>query len=111
MVSGVYLGISGLYLGWHKQSKGLWFVGIPLLSGRLSGKIKQKVRFLVEKYQLQIRLTPNQDILLCNIGSYQRNSINKELLNLGLKNFGSEKSIARHAIACPALPLCGLAIT
>ncbi len=99
------------YLGWHKQSPGLWFVGIPLLSGRLSGITKEKVRSLVERFQLDLRLTPNQDLLLCNIGSYQRSSIKNELLEIGIEKPPSHNSVARHAIACPALPLCGLAIT
>lgn len=25
------------YLGWHRQGNGLWFVGLPVLSGRLQG--------------------------------------------------------------------------
>ncbi len=99
------------YLGWNKQRKGLWFVGIPLMSGRLTGNKKKGIRSIVEKYQLEIRLTPNQDILLCNIGDYQRTSINNELLQIGLEINHPQEAIAKHAIACPALPLCGLAIT
>ncbi len=99
------------YLGWHKQSKGLSFVGIPILSGRLTGKLKQGLTNIASKYQLQLRLTPNQDILLCNIGTYQQESIKKELANIGIKNPGSPDLFSRHALACPALPLCGLAIT
>lgn len=65
------------YLGWHKQSHDLYFVGIPLLSGRLSGEYKKAICKLVNKFKLDIQLTPNQDLLLCNIGSYQRSSIKK----------------------------------
>ncbi len=99
------------YLGWNKQSPGLWFVGIPLLSGRLSGETKAKIRSLVEKFKLEIRLTPNQDLLLCNIGNYQRSSVKKELQEIGINKPAPPNSVSRHAIACPALPLCGLAIT
>jgi len=99
------------YLGWHKQSKKLWFVGLPLLSGRLSGNIKKELRNIVEKYALDVRLTPNQDILLCNIGNYQKNSIKNALNNIGFNKPESPMAIARHAMACPALPLCGLAMT
>ncbi len=99
------------YLGWHKQSKGLSFVGIPLLSGRLKGKVKQGLSNIANKYQLEIRLTPNQDLLLCNIGTYQRESIKNELAKIGILNPGSPEPFYRHALACPALPLCGLAIT
>ncbi|KGG19578.1 Ferredoxin--sulfite reductase [Prochlorococcus marinus str. PAC1] len=99
------------YLGWHQQSEKLWFVGLPLLSGRLTGKVKKELRNIVEKYALDVRLTPNQDLLLCNIGNYQKASVKKELINVGFINPGTPNPLARHAIACPALPLCGLAMT
>ncbi len=99
------------YLGWHQQSDKLWFVGLPLLSGRLSGKVKKELRIIVEKYALDVRLTPNQDLLLCNIGNYQKNSINNALIKIGFSDPGNPAPLARHAMACPALPLCGLAMT
>ena len=99
------------YLGWHKQSEKLWFVGIPLLSGRLSGQVKKQFRNIVEKYALDVRLTPNQDLLLCNIGNYQKSSVKNDLRNIGFSDPGSPEPLARHAMACPALPLCGLAMT
>ena len=82
------------YLGWHRQTAGKWFVGIPLLCGRLAGEFKRGLRQLVATYQLEIRLTPNQDLLLCNITTPEAPDL-----------------LARHAIACPAMPLCGLAVT
>ncbi len=99
------------YLGWHRQSDKLWFVGLPLLSGRLTGEIKKELRKIVERYALDVRLTPNQDLLLCNIGNYQKISVKNSLKNIGFENPGSPNPLARHAIACPALPLCGLAMT
>ncbi len=99
------------YLGWHQQSDKLWFVGLPLLSGRLKGKVKKEIRNIVEKYALDVRLTPNQDLLLCNVGNYQKASINNDLIKIGFSDPGNPKPIARHAMACPALPLCGLAMT
>ncbi len=99
------------YLGWHRQSKGLWFVGIPLLSGRLSGDIKRGIKEIIKKYKLEIRLTPNQDLLLCNIGDFQKNCLRNDLKEIGFINPEKTKPLARHALACPALPLCGLALT
>ena len=32
------------YLGWHKQDAKKWFVGLPLLSGRLKGHFKKGLR-------------------------------------------------------------------
>ncbi len=99
------------YLGWHRQQPGVWFVGIPLLCGRLEGAFKAGLREIVDRYQLELRLTPNQDVLLCNIGSSQRNSVRDALSDLGIKTPEAPPPLARHAIACPALPTCGLAIT
>ncbi len=99
------------YMGWHRQSHNLWFVGIPLLSGRLKPNIKQGIRSIVEKYQLDIRLTPNQDLLLCNIGKHQKASVKREIKLLEKELAHQSKVLKKHAIACPALPLCGLAIT
>jgi len=99
------------YLGWHRQSAGKWFVGLPLLCGRLAGELKSGLRELVDTYQLEIRLTPNQDLLLCNIGTAQRASVRAALEALGIFTPEAPSLLARHAIACPALPLCGLAVT
>ena len=99
------------YLGWHRQSRGLWFVGLPVLCGRLEGAFKQGLRRLVDTYKLEVRLTPNQDLLLCNIGTSQRASVRADLAALGYETPEETAPLARHAIACPALPLCGLAVT
>ncbi|MFL0753866.1 MAG: NADPH-dependent assimilatory sulfite reductase hemoprotein subunit, partial [Prochlorococcus sp.] len=99
------------YLGWHRQSAGKWFVGLPLLAGRLEGDLKKGLSKLVETYKTEIRLTPNQDLLLCNIGTSQRSSVRNGLAALGIDAPAAPAVLARHAIACPALPLCGLAIT
>jgi len=99
------------YLGWHRQGDGLWFVGLPLMCGRLEGETKLALRRLVETYQLEVRLTPNQDLLLCNIGAPQRSSLKRELAAIGFATPEDTTPLARHAIACPALPTCGLAIT
>ncbi len=99
------------YLGWHKQNKDYFFVGLPLLSGRLSGKKKSLIRDLVKENDLDLRLTPNQDILLCNIPNKNKSEIKEALKKIGYDNLNDINEIQRHALACPALPLCGLAMT
>lgn len=99
------------YLGWHRQSPGLWFVGLPVLCGRIGGELKRGLRHLVDTYKLDLRLTPNQDLLLCNIGTAQKATIRAELVALGFETPDAPPPLARHALACPALPLCGLAVT
>ena len=99
------------YLGWHAQGDGKWFVGLPLLCGRVEGERKQGLRALVERYQPEIRVTPNQDLLLCNIAKNQKQEVAAALAKLGWQDPSQTSLLSRHAIACPALPTCGLAIT
>jgi sulfite reductase (ferredoxin) len=81
------------------------------MCGRLEGATKAGLRELVNTYQLEVRLTPNQDLLLCNIGTNQRSGLRSALAQLGFPAPEAPDPLARHAIACPALPTCGLAIT
>ncbi len=99
------------YLGWHEQTKDYSFVGLPLLSGRLSGEKKSLIRDIVKENDLNLRLTPNQDILLCDIPNKNKSEIKKALKKIGYDNLNDINEIQRHALACPALPLCGLAMT
>ena len=99
------------YLGWHQQNKDYLFVGLPVLSGRLSGDKKASIRNIVKDYNLDLRLTPNQDILLCNIPKKSKECIEEELTKVGYSDSEEINEIQRHALACPALPLCGLAMT
>ena len=99
------------YLGWQRQGDGLWCLGLPVLTGRLAGGTKATLRTLVERYQLELRLTPNQDAILCNIAANQKADINRQLEVIGIHEPGSPPRLERHGIACPALPSCGLAIT
>ena len=48
---------------------------------------------------------------MCNIGNYQKASVKNALINIGFSDPGRPNPIARHAMACPALPLCRLAMT
>ena len=99
------------YLGWQKQNDKLWFVGLPLLSGRLKGEKKSTLRSLVEKYNLNLRITPNQDILITDIPDSEKKNIQVVLDKIGYSRLDNINEIERHALACPALPLCGLAMT
>ena len=99
------------YLGWQKQNKDFWFVGLPLLSGRLKGDKKSAMRQLVEKYNLNLRITPNQDIIITDIPNKDKKFIKVVLDKIGYSKLDEINEIERHALACPALPLCGLAMT
>lgn len=103
------------FLGWHEQGDGRLFLGISIQNGRIKdeGKLQLKtaLRQLVTTYQLPLCLTPNQNLVAYNISPADRSSIQKILAEHGVRSETEIDQLERGAMACPALPTCGLAIT
>ncbi len=104
------------FLGWNEQGDGKLFVGISIDNGRVkdegSFQLKTAAREIVEQFNLPIRLTPNHNLIFYDIEPENQVAIEKILKDNGV-NTNPEKvnSLVRYAMACPALPTCGLAIT
>ncbi|PKU70059.1 sulfite reductase [ferredoxin], chloroplastic isoform X1 [Dendrobium catenatum] len=99
------------YLGWHEQGDGALFCGLHVDSGRIGGKMKKALREVIEKYNLNVRITPNQNLILCDIRRTWRRPITTVLAQAGLLQPKYVDPLNITAMACPALPLCPLAIT
>ncbi|XP_010257195.1 PREDICTED: sulfite reductase [ferredoxin], chloroplastic-like [Nelumbo nucifera] len=99
------------YLGWHEQGDGGLFCGLHVDNGRIKGNMKKTLREVIEKYNLDVRITPNQNIVLCNIHPDWRDSITAALDQAGFLDPRYVDPLNLTAMACPALPLCPLAIT
>eukprot|EP00262_Sarcandra_glabra_P001558 TRINITY_DN11698_c0_g1_i1.p1 TRINITY_DN11698_c0_g1~~TRINITY_DN11698_c0_g1_i1.p1 ORF type:complete len:646 (-),score=109.73 TRINITY_DN11698_c0_g1_i1:415-2352(-) len=98
------------YLGWHEQGNGGMFCGLHIDNGRIKGTMKKTLREIIEKYNLNVRLTPNQNMILCDIQHAWREPITTTLAQAGLLDPGHVDPLNITAMACPALPLCPLAI-
>jgi sulfite reductase beta subunit-like hemoprotein len=48
------------------------------------GKMKKTLREVIEKYNLSVRLTPNQNIILCDIRNAWKRPITTALAQAGL---------------------------
>ncbi|XVF47374.1 hypothetical protein PTKIN_Ptkin03bG0103900 [Pterospermum kingtungense] len=99
------------YLGWHEQGDGALFCGLHVDNGRIGGKMKKTLREVIEKYNLNVRITPNQNLILCDIRSAWRHPITTVLAQAGLLHPRYVDPLNLTAMACPAFPLCPLAIT
>ncbi|MBV8551372.1 MAG: NADPH-dependent assimilatory sulfite reductase hemoprotein subunit [Acidobacteriaceae bacterium] len=109
------------YLGWHKQKTGedgspLWFVGVRVISGRVrdfdeGSRVRTALRTIVERYRLEVRLTCQQNLYLSGIRDEDREVIACLLVEHGITEPARLPPVLRHAISCPALPTCGLALT
>ncbi|KAJ8645166.1 hypothetical protein MRB53_006914 [Persea americana] len=99
------------HLGWHEQGDGALFCGLHVDSGRIKGTMKKTLREIIEGYNLNVRLTPNQNIILCDIPHALKQPITEALAQGGLLEPKYVDPLNLTAMACPALPLCTLAIT
>jgi sulfite reductase (ferredoxin) len=103
------------HLGWHEQGDGHWYVGIPVESGRILDndhtQLRTGLRTIIEEYDLPIRLTAQQNILLTNIKPEDRPTVEAMLIGYRIKTLEQISEVRRYALACPALPTCSLAIT
>ncbi|MDP8970984.1 MAG: NADPH-dependent assimilatory sulfite reductase hemoprotein subunit [Actinomycetota bacterium] len=101
------------HLGWHPQQDGLWFLGVRIPSGRVEDgpvHLRTGLRRVVERFRPDIRFTPRQDVLLCGIREADRLAVEAELRAHHIPLVEDVSPLARHALACPALPTCGLAL-
>ncbi|QNP29792.1 sulfite reductase, ferredoxin dependent [Cylindrospermopsis curvispora] len=104
------------FLGWNEQGDGKLFLGISIDNGRVKdeGKfqLKTALRTIVEQFDLPMRLTPNQNLIFYDIVPKDRQTIQAILERSGvITNPQTISTLTRYAMACPALPTCGLAIT
>ncbi|XP_022884144.1 sulfite reductase 1 [ferredoxin], chloroplastic-like [Olea europaea var. sylvestris] len=72
------------YLGWHEQGDGSLFCGLHVDNGRVKGATKATLREIIEKYNLNVRITPNQNIILCDIRRAWKRPITTALAQGGL---------------------------
>ena len=103
------------HLGWHALDNGSLFLGLPIDSGRIADRGTQRLRSgikqIVQRYDLSVRLTPQQNIILADIKPDDRADIEAALTEYGITRVDTITGLRRSALACPALPTCGLAIT
>lgn len=104
-----------LHLGWQDQGDGKYYYGISIENGRIKDegdfRLRTVLRKLIEKYQAKVRLTPMQDILLCDLPATAKPLINRMLTVHGIIKPDRISVVQQHSMACPAIPTCGLALS
>lgn len=103
------------WMGWWDQGDGKLFLGVHIENGRVkdegSFRLKTALRVLVDKYNLPAVMSPTQSIILRDINPKDKADIDSILAQHGVKPLEEVDPLNRLAMACPALPLCGLAQT
>src|SRR5262249_51342908 len=97
------------------QGDGKYFYGLSIENGRVKDednlRLRTGLRQIVERFQPAIRLTPLQDILLCDLEANVKTAIERLLQEHGIARPDQVSSVQKYSMACPAIPTCGLAIS
>jgi sulfite reductase (ferredoxin) len=111
------IGVQGIddHLGCHPQGDAKFYYGVFVENGRIKDedrfRMKTGLRTILDRFRVPVRLTPQQSILLCDLEPDWRDEILKLFHEHGIATHEQITTVRRHAMACPALPTCGLAIT
>merc|ERR1711871_1431768 len=103
------------WMGWHEHGDGKLFLGLNIEQGRVKDEggvnMKTLLRTLADApYNLKMMLTPTQSIIIQGIDPSMRQEIEDVVHAHGVKLIEEVDPLTRLSIACPALPMCGLAI-
>ncbi len=98
-----------LHLGWHEQRGGGHYLGLSIENGRIRSEQRRAIRTAVEEQRLSVWLTPQQDVILSDVRD--RAAVEKILGEHDLGPGREPSLVRRNAMACPAKPTCGLAMT
>jgi len=101
--------------GWHEQGDGKWYYGLPILSGRIQdqGKVHYAtaLRRVLTEIETRPVFTPSQDVIFADVDAADKARLETIIEAEGVTLPGAETLLRRFALACPALPSCGLALT
>jgi len=100
--------------GWIEGHDGRWHLTLQVESGRLLDGDEVRwlsgMREIAHVHTGDIRLTCNQNLIVANVAAADRARIDVIVAAHGMGGYHRYSGIRRHAIACVALPTCGLAM-
>ena len=99
--------------GWHQSEDGRSHLTLFVENGRISDfpdgrRLMTGLRKIAEIHDGEFRMTANQNVIIANISKKKRKAIEKLVTEHGLTSEAS--ALRRNAMACVALPTCGLAL-
>lgn len=102
------------HLGWHEQGDGRWFLGVFVENGRVRDgadvALRSAFRRIVTDTGAGVHLTSQQNLLLTGIAAADRPLVDRVCDDHGIVPVERIAPVRRWAMACPALPTCGLAL-
>jgi sulfite reductase (NADPH) hemoprotein beta-component len=104
---------NGDKMGWQTGPDGLHHLTLFIENGRIADlgdwRLKAALRDIAKSHDISFILTPNQNLIIARASSVAREAIETTLTAHGVAMRGSV--LREAAMACVALPTCGLALT
>ena len=106
---------NGDAFGWTRGEDGRWHLTLSLPCGRIAdlpgAALLTGLREIARVHQGEFRLTANQNLVIAGVPEAERARIEDLVARHGLDVAGrAPTALARHAVACVALPPCALAM-
>ena len=102
---------NGDRLGWLEGEDGKWHFGLFVENGRIADRpgapLLTALETVAQRHRGTFILTPNQNLVIAGVTAADREDIAAILATAGLTAPGA---LRRNAMACVALPTCGLAL-
>jgi sulfite reductase (NADPH) hemoprotein beta-component len=100
--------------GWTRGIDGLWNQTLRIESGRVADRagalLFTGLASIAAAHAGGFRLTPNQNLVIARVQEADRTRIDTLVRQYGLDGFRAASPVRRDALACVALPSCGLAM-
>ncbi len=105
---------NGDRFGWVEDANGNSHLTLYISGGRVldtpSYPMRTGLREIAKIHQGDFRLTANQNLVIANVAPQQRAEIEKLLVKYGLADSHQQSALRLNALACVALPTCGLSL-
>jgi sulfite reductase (NADPH) hemoprotein beta-component len=100
-------------LGWIKTEKGHWHYALFIEGGRISDSesipLKKALVEIAGIHKGDIRLTGNQNLIIANISSSEKQNVSDILRKYGIANSTKHSGLRLKSLACVAMNTCPLA--
>jgi len=105
---------TGDAMGWQQTSDGLWHLCLFIQSGRVADRGAARhltgMREIARILRGEIRLTPNQNVIISGVTEGDRVSIDALVREHGLDGWKRMSPLRLHSMACVGFPTCGLSM-
>lgn len=105
---------NGDVYGWQEDESGHWHYTLFVQNGRVDDtrarRLLSGVREIAQASIGEIRLTPNQNLVVSGVPTRQKATLSRLLAEYGIENEKHATPLRLNSMACVAFPTCGLAM-